>query len=441
VTAEEPSRIILPGGAKPGGLVGPDGRPISSEPPPADDLPTHPRLRAVEMEEAREGGRTLIVLVDPSGVAPQALAIAAEAMPVLMLLDGSIALDDLIEMIVRETGDARAGESVRALVRELDQRLFLESPRYEAARKVARDAYRAEPTRPTALAGLSYPEDRAELETFLAAFEEKARAMTPAPAPVASSLAAPHIDLRRGGAVMARAYLEMGDAPDVAFVFGTGHLMLEEPFAVTAKPFETPLGQVDTDVEVVQALERACGPSLSSEEMAHRDEHSVEFQALLLKRRYPDAPVRIVPLLCGGFHGLVRFEKKPTEEPKVETLVAALIAEADRLSKAGRRVAFIAGIDLSHVGARFGDAIDLDEKLLNAIEQKDREAIDAALTGDAAAWFDAIAAHGDSTRICGFAPMYMMLRAARPGAGRLLAYEQSVEESGSVVTYASLAWP
>jgi AmmeMemoRadiSam system protein B len=240
---------------------------------------------------------------------------------------------------------------------------------------------------------------------------------------------------------MARAYLEMGDAPDVVFVFGTGHLMLEEPFAVTAKPFETPLGLVETDVDVVQALERACGPSLASEVMAHRDEHSVEFQALLLKRRYPNAPFKIVPLLCGGFHGLVRFEKKPTEEPKVETLVAALIAEADRLSKAGRRVAFIAGIDLSHVGARFGDAIDLDEKVLGAIEQKDREAIDAALTGDAAAWFDAIAAHGDSTRICGFAPMYMMLRAARPGPGRLLAYEQSVEESGSVVTYASLAWP
>ena len=38
----------------------------------------------------------------------------------------------------------------------------------------------------------------------------------------------------------------------------------------------------------------------------------------------------------------------------------------------------------------------------------------------------AIAAHGDSTRICGFAAMYAMLRVAEPGAGRLLAYEQSL---------------
>ena len=95
------SKIILPGGTKPGGLVGPDGRPISTAPLAAaeDALPTHPRLRAVEIEEAREGGRTLLVMVDPSGIAPQALAIAAEAMPVLMLLDGSVALEDLIDLI------------------------------------------------------------------------------------------------------------------------------------------------------------------------------------------------------------------------------------------------------------------------------------------------------------------------------------------------------
>ena len=456
--SQEPSRIILPGGAKPGGLVGPDGRPISSAPaedvPAAERLPTHPRLRPVEIEEAREGGRALLVLVDPTGIAPQALAIAAEAMPVLLLLDGTVALDDLIDLIGRETGDPRAGESVRTLVEELDKRLFLESPRYEAARNAARAAYRAEPVRAAALAGISYPVEKAEVEKFLAGFEETARPWTSgetaapgltAPVPAAATnpraLAAPHIDPRRGGALMARAYAELRDAPSVAFVFGTGHGMYEEPFAVTAKPFETPLGRVETEVPVVRALEQACGPSLSAEEMAHRDEHSLEFQALFLKRRFGDAPVSIVPLLCGGFHGLVRYERKPTEEPRVETLVAGLVAEAERLERSGRNVLFLAGVDLSHVGARFGDAVDMDKATLEEIERKDRAAIEGALTGDAGAWFDAIAAHGDSTRICGFAPMYMMLRAARPGAGRLLAYEQSVEESGSVVTYASLAWP
>lgn len=484
----EPSRIILPGGGKPGALVGPDGRPLSStsteDVPEAERLPTHPRLRPVEIQEAREGGRSLLVLVDPSGIAPQALAIAAEAMPMLMLLDGSVALEDLIDLITRETGDPRAGESVRTLVKELDQRLFLESPRYEAAKLAAHVAYRAEPVRAAALAGLSYPEDPVELAPFLLAQEQVARrwvtgeAKPPGlteeeiaraatrPTGTPRALAAPHIDLRRGGSVIARAYLEFEDvpAPDVVFVFGTGHAMLEEPFAVTAKPFETPLGPVETDAQVVAALEAACGPSLSAEEMAHRDEHSIEFQVVELKRRLGERPFKIVPLLCGGFHDLVRYERKPTEEPRVETLVAALLAEARRLTAEDKRVAFVAGIDLSHVGARFGDAVELDPAMLKEIETKDRSAIAAALTGDAASWFDAIAAHGDSTRICGFAPMYMMLRAAQPGVGRLLAYEQSLEqtaralgpnevvgepagaggageEAASVVTYASIAWP
>ncbi|MEP7027641.1 MAG: AmmeMemoRadiSam system protein B [Candidatus Eisenbacteria bacterium] len=458
-----PSRIILPGGGKPGGLVGPDGRPLFSEPadaPPEERLPTHPRLRAVELQEANEGGRSLVVLVDPSGVAPQALAIAAEAMPVLLMLDGSVALEDLIDLVTRETGDPRAGDSIRTLVEELDRRLFLESPRYEAALAVVREEYRARPAREAALAGLSYPEDRAELESFLATHEATARSwrsgaaaapgVEAAPAAPAGgaprALAAPHIDLRRGGPVVARAFLELEDVPDdarpdVVFVFGTGHLMVEEPFAVTAKSFETPLGLVETDAEVVAALAAACGPSLLHEELAHRDEHSIEFQVLELKRRFGDRAFRIVPVLAGGFGGLVRYERRPAEEPRVEALVGALRAEADRLAAAGKRALFVAGVDLSHVGARFGDPGDLTAEALAAVEQVDRAALAAAVAGDAEGWFDAIAAGGDATRICGFAPMYVMLRASQPGAGRLLAYEQSIEEGGSMVSYASIAWP
>jgi AmmeMemoRadiSam system protein B len=225
------------------------------------------------------------------------------------------------------------------------------------------------------------------------------------------------------------------------FVFGVGHSLLEEPFAITNKRFATPLGPVEIDKASVDAIIDACGPSLVAEEMAHRDEHSIEFQAVELRRRFGDRAPRIVPILCGGFHGLVRYEHKPAEEPRIEALVAATTAAAARLVEAGTRVAYIAGVDLSHVGARFGDPDELDAKGLADIETKDRTALTAALTGDADAWFDAIAAHGDSTRICGLAAMYTMLRVAKPGTGRLLGYEQSLEQGGSVVTYASVAWP
>jgi AmmeMemoRadiSam system protein B len=191
----------------------------------------------------------------------------------------------------------------------------------------------------------------------------------------------------------------------------------------------------------VRGLVETCGTRLLAEETAHRDEHSIEFQALALRRRFGERTPRIVPVLCGGFHGLLRLERKPPEEPSIEGVLAAVAAAAGRLADAGRRVAFLAGVDLSHVGARFGDEFELDESMLKEIETQDRAALAAALAGDAAGWFDTIAAHGDSTRICGFAATYALLRVAQPGAGRLLAYEQSLEPGGSVVTYGAIAWP
>jgi AmmeMemoRadiSam system protein B len=350
---------------------------------------------------------------------------------------------------------------VRRLVEVLDQQFLLESPRSFAERDRVQAEYRALPARPAALAGVSYPADPAELAGFLTQQEEVARAWKsgakPAPGLTAAApasptggapraLAAPHIDLRRGGAVIARTYLEYDDVPaearpDVVFVFGVGHMLLEEPFAFTDKPFDTPLGRIDVETSAVRSIVEAGGPALLAEEMAHRDEHSIEFQALLLRRRFGAQAPRIVPLLCGGFHGLVRFERKPAEEPKIESVIQATKAAAAALVAAGKAVAFIAAVDLSHVGARFGDAVELDGAALEEIGQKDRAALTAAVRGDATGWFDAIAAHGDSTRICGFAAMYVMLRVAEPGPGRLLAYEQSLEPGGSVVTYGAVAWP
>ena len=54
--------------------------------------------------------------------------------------------------------------------------------------------------------------------------------------------------------------------------------------------------------------------------------------------------------------------------------------------------------------------------------------------------FASIAAHEDSSRICGHAPVYAMLRCVAPGPGRLLHYEQSDEKDGSMVSVAAMAW-
>jgi AmmeMemoRadiSam system protein B len=78
---------------------------------------------------------------------------------------------------------------------------------------------------------------------------------------------------------------------------------------------------------------------------------------------------------------------------------------------------------------------------MGEVEAHDRAALDAAARGDADGWYQAIAAHQDSTRVCGWGATYAMLRCAEPGAGRLLRYQPSREENGSVVTVAAMVWP
>jgi hypothetical protein len=187
----------------------------------------------------------------------------------------------------------------------------------------------------------------------------------------------------------------------------------------------------------VDALAKRLGDAAYRSELAHRDEHSIEFQALYLKHLFGDRLIKIVPILVGGFHLLLEEGKTPRDDRDLETLIEA-VQESER--SLGGQTLYVAGVDLSHVGPRFGDP-PLDERAKQEIESLDREAIEAARRGDAEGWYQAIASHEDSTRICGFGATYAMLRAVSPGEGRLLRYQQSDEEDGSMVSIATLVWP
>src|SRR5262249_37378955 len=133
----------------------------------------------------------------------------------------------------------------------------------------------------------------------------------------------------------------------------------------------------------------------------------------------------------------VRCGRRAREERAVEGMIQAVRGAEKTL---GGPTVYLAAVDFSHVGPRFGDpAIDAETR--EEIGRRDREAIEAARGGDADPGFAAIAPHPDGARICGFAPVYAMLRCADVKEGRLLRYEQSDESAGSTVTIASMVWP
>ncbi|TMA23929.1 MAG: AmmeMemoRadiSam system protein B [Deltaproteobacteria bacterium] len=444
----KPSRLIIPGAerepAEQPRIILPPGTSVEAH----DDLPEYPRLRAVQLTPVRDGERELLLVTDPLGVTPGQPVLGLETIAILQLLDGATSLADIQSLVMRESKDLRVGHIVREFIAKLDDLFLLHSPRFEAALARMQEEWHPLEVRPAALEGISYPGDREPLEAFLDehyASAERRVASEAEPAPAAAALPrallAPHLDPRRAGPVLARAYVEIGagaaEAPLRVVVFGTGHQLGDAYVALTRKRFETPLGQVPCDTAFVDHVAARLGAEAYRREIVHRDEHSIEFQILYLERRLRGRRFTLVPILCGGFDRLLDDRRRPTQEPVIETLVAAVREAEERF---GGPTLYVAGVDFSHVGPRFGDP-PLHPEVAEIVRRTDEQAIRAAASGDGEAWFETIAEADDATRICGFAPTYCMLRAAAPGAGRSLQYEQSAEPDGSVVTVAAMAWP
>jgi AmmeMemoRadiSam system protein B len=303
--------------------------------------------------------------------------------------------------------------------------------------------------RPAALAGRSYAGDPDELRAALDSFFDPPRGPGRPTAGATArprAIVAPHIDFHRGGAAYAWAYRPLveaaGDPPELVVIFGTDHNGIDQPFTLTRKHYETPLGRLTTDVALVEALAArasiGANAALFADEHHHRGEHSIEFQAVWLRYIYGERAdgIKVLPILCGSLHGFVESGADPDDAESVGGFLRALVEET-----AGRDVLWIAGADLAHVGPRFGDVDPLDDAALRNLDGTDQATLAAVLDGNAGAWFAAIRGEDDRRRVCGLPPIYAMLSAARPGAGRLAVYAQCPAEQGSIVSIASVVFP
>ncbi len=401
--------------------------------------PDRPRLRTVEALAVEYGGRRLLALHDPAGLAERILTVTADAAGLLGWLDGRHTLDDVVGAHFRATGVRLSRHEVERLVETLDREHFLDSPALARRRAALTDAYRAAAHRPAAHAGISYPARPEQLLARLAALEAEA-VDGQAPAPRDAELlaiVAPHIDLRVGGATYVPAYRALAAAggADLAVVIGVGHMGIAGLFAAGTLDFATPLGVARTDREFVAELSAAFGDDLTAEELVLRTDHTVEFQVLFLQRLLGDA-VRVVPLLASFGHE----EARGDAAGRVGRFAAALAETVARRRAAGARVVLVVSADLAHVGPRYGDPASFDDEQLGLVEEADRALLATVAAGDAAALLDRLSADGDRFRVCGFSPLYTALSAAGARRGRLLAYGRGpTDGAGSICTYASLA--
>lgn len=398
-----------------------------------------PKLRPIEAFPVDVEAKPLICLRDPLRYAREALLVPYPAFFVLTLLDGRRSLADVQRAFHRQYGTPLAEDEIGELLHTLDRHHFLDSPGFAARRAEVDGAFHAAPVRAAAHAGSSYPDTPAALRAHVDAFF--AELPPPAPAARLSGLVAPHIDLRVGGRAYGHAYAALAAAAPATryVVLGTSHAPGATLCAATRKDFATPLGTVATDRDFLDRLAARAPEDLFADELLHRTEHAVEFQVVMLQHLLGEVrPFRVVPILVTSLHELIAEAAPPARDARVAGFVAALRAT---LAEDDVPTVVIAAVDFSHVGAKFGDRDGLTEELLALTERKDRALIAALEAGAPDAFFAALAADADRTRICGAAPLLLFLELLRGGRGRLLHYDASRDDTTrSLVTYASLAF-
>ncbi len=384
------------------------------------------------------------MLQDPAGVVPQPVLIPLDGyVRVVRHFDGQSTLTEIQARVLRETGQFVAMKELEELVRRFDEAMIIEGPAFAMFHEQYRQARR----RPAAMAGRSYA---ATLRALSAQLEQFFVGHNGAGAPAIDGAAAgsgfrgilsPHIDFPRGGPVYTWSYRELVErsGADTFVILGVAHQYCRRRFALTYKDFETPLGVAPTDRAYVDGLASLAGRDLFDDELTHRTEHSIEFQVVFLQyllggRR----DFSIVPILVGSFHDLMERGIDPMQDPDVKRFVEALrTVEAGQ----GKSVAYIGGIDLCHVGPEFGDPSPVDPILQEQVRRFDGEMLDRAAAGDPEGWFRTAGAIGNRWRVCGLAATYTFLHAIGPSRGRLLKYDQALDDRRSCcVSFASMAF-
>ncbi len=402
------------------------------------DVP-RPQLRPVEAFPVDVDGQQVICLHDPLQYATESLLLGAPAFFVLTLLDGAHSLVDVQAAWAERFGTMLDAAELREFLAVLDRQHYLQSDAFAAHQREVVVSFHTAAVRPPLHAGRSYPAEPAALRGHLDAFFADVPAR-PLPGGL-RGLVAPHIDLRVGGAAYGHAYGTLASAPQAErfVILGTAHQSGRTRLAGTRKDFATPLGTVTTDGAFLDRLAPRVPEDLYADELLHRVEHAVEFQAVLLQHLLgARRPFSIVPLLVGSFHDLVLAQRSPRSDARVVEALGALRAT---LVEDGTPTVVIAAVDLAHVGVKFGDREGLTPELVARTEAKDRRLIAALERADPEGFFEEIAVDRDGTRVCGLAPLYAFLTLMDGARGCLLHYDRSRDDaSGSTVSYASLAF-
>lgn len=387
-----------------------------------------------------------LMIRDPFHYSDATLVVPPQLVPSLMLFDGKHSHADLCDHLRELTGEADTAGLAEHLEDTLSGAGFLDNEAFAERRDAAEKSFAAASLRAPAHAGSGYPEQSSELSsTFNQYLGRNGTETSPdtgsfEPAPIA--IAAPHVSPFGGIESYRAAYraLSPADAERTFIILGTSHYGAPDRFGLTRKAFQTPLGQTTPALDLMDELEAEAGAAIHMEDYCHAVEHSIEFQVVFLQHLLGPR-IRVLPVLCGAFWesgARGRPEDRESTRRMFDSLGEIAAREGDRLR-------WVLGIDMAHIGRRYGDGFDAtaDSGPMLEVAARDRERIAAMEQGQADRFWDQVQSRQDRDqqdvlKWCGSAPVYTFLKAVPGARGSLLHYQQWNIDPASVVSFAGM---
>ena len=377
-----------------------------------------------------------LVIRDPFHYSDATLIIPPALVGCLEFFDGDRSELDLREYLVQLTGDLQVGELQQHLIDALSTAGFLEDEPFARRKQETERAFADAPVRLPVHAGSGYPNEPLALTETLRGYLEGA----PPPNGRVLAIAAPHVSPFGGIESYRAAYsaLSPADADRTFVILGTSHYGQADRLGLTRKPFVTPVGETLTDLKIVDELAQASGDAAAMEDYCHAVEHSIEFQVVFLQHLFGPR-IRIVPILCGSYARSIHFGGKPEANESVRRMLGAL---GDLAAREGDRLLWVLGVDMAHMGRRYGDDLTAEAGRgeMERVAQRDRARIDRMQSGDAQGFWELVQENRDDLKWCGSAPIYTFLKAVPSARGSLLHYQQWNIDEQSVVSFAGMSF-
>ena len=393
----------------------------------SSDRAVGPSLRkSLDIIPTEHEGEHVFAVRDPLGLAKEPILVPGEILFLMSLMDGETTIADLQIEFTKKFGQLIMEDKVSGIAAQLDERGFLDSARFREKVASMEKAFRSAEAREASHAGQAYPDDAKELGTLLDEIIPLDRAgghSRPC------GLVAPHIDIDRGRKIYGRAYAELAqcEPPHIAVLLGTAHFADGNIFILTDRDFATPLGTARANRDFCQPVAEAYPADIRKGELAHRTEHSIEFQVLFLQHLFGERMPRIVPLLGTGFEAWGEDFESPADLAEVRGLIDGLKCAVEACPG---EVLFVAGADLCHAGPRFGAPRPLSADDLERIEKEDRQALEAGAAEGADAFYGEVSQIGNRNNICSAVSLYTMFALFEDRKASLLDYDMALEPDG-----------